>query len=82
MFLRAISRWLGGGMLASALWLTLSGCDVLREPPVPDWPGPHAPYPFPHNVPHRAERATRPAQPSACGMHATTATAPRSPPHA
>ncbi|WP_198351402.1 hypothetical protein [Burkholderia ubonensis] len=55
MFLRAISRWLGGGMLASTLWLTLSGCDVLREPPVPDWPGPHTPYPFPDNVPHRTE---------------------------
>lgn len=55
MFLRAISRWLRGGMLASTLWLTLSGCDVLREPPVPDWPGPHAPYPFPDNVPHRTE---------------------------
>lgn len=33
----------------------LAGCDVLSAPPVPDWPGPHAPYPFPDNVPHRTE---------------------------
>lgn len=24
-------------------------------PPAPEWPGPHAPYPFPNDVPHRTE---------------------------
>ncbi|KVS75998.1 hypothetical protein [Burkholderia cepacia] len=42
-------------VLAVALVLLLGGCDVLTAPPVPDWPGPHAPYPFPDNIPHRTE---------------------------
>ncbi|MGZ2745756.1 hypothetical protein [Burkholderia stagnalis] len=55
MSLRAASKRIGAGMLASVLWFALYGCEILSQPPVPDWPGPHAPYPFPDNVPHRTE---------------------------
>ncbi|WP_321860205.1 hypothetical protein [Burkholderia cenocepacia] len=41
--------------LLSIMLVGLAGCDLLRKPPVPDWPGPHAPYPFPDNIPHRTE---------------------------
>ncbi|CAG9262393.1 conserved hypothetical protein [Burkholderia diffusa] len=49
------SSRIGRGMLVALLSIVLGGCDLLREPPVPDWPGPHAPYPFPDNIPHRTE---------------------------
>ncbi|MBR8330974.1 hypothetical protein KDW69_04860 [Burkholderia ambifaria] len=55
MSMRTTSCALCRGALAVVLALTLGGCDVLTAPPVPDWPGPHAPYPFPDNVPHRTE---------------------------
>lgn len=55
MFTRAISRRLCAGILAIAAGISLAGCDLLREPPAPEWPGPHAPYPFPDNIPHRTE---------------------------
>ncbi|WP_185732160.1 hypothetical protein [Burkholderia sp. Bp8963] len=55
MSMRAISRPICGAVLAAVLLLMLGGCDALSEPPVPDWPGPHAPYPFPDNIPHRTE---------------------------
>lgn len=55
MYVRAMSRRIGGAVLASVLGLALFGCDTLRAPPVPDWPGPHAPYPFPDDVPHRTQ---------------------------
>ncbi|MET3622734.1 hypothetical protein [Burkholderia ambifaria] len=59
MSMRTMSSALGRGALAArlavVLALALGGCAVLTAPPVPDWPGPHAPYPFPDNVPHRAE---------------------------
>jgi len=42
-------------LLAWSLLAGLTGCDALSRPPVPDWPGPHAPYPFPDDVPHRTE---------------------------
>lgn len=42
-------------LLACSLLAGLPGCDAFSGPPVPDWPGPHAPYPFPDNVPHRTE---------------------------
>ncbi|EKS9844279.1 hypothetical protein QZM97_22155 [Burkholderia orbicola] len=51
MSMRAIACRTCRGVLA----LVLGGCDVLSAPPVPDWPGPHAPYPFPDNIPHRTE---------------------------
>ena len=43
------------GMLVALLSIMLGGCDLLRQPPVSEWPGPHAPYPFPDNIPHRTE---------------------------
>lgn len=49
------SSRIGCGMLVALLSIMLGGCDLLRQPPVPDWPGPHAPYPFPDNIPHRTE---------------------------
>ncbi|WP_321912824.1 hypothetical protein [Burkholderia cepacia] len=57
MSMRMISSPLRRRVLAVALVLVLvlGGCDVLTAPPVPDWPGPHAPYPFPDNIPHRTE---------------------------
>ncbi|EDT05652.1 hypothetical protein [Burkholderia ambifaria] len=55
MSMRTTSSALCRGALAAALALTLGGCDVLTASPVPDWPGPHAPYPFPDNIPHRTE---------------------------
>ncbi|QFS37725.1 hypothetical protein [Burkholderia cepacia] len=55
MSMRTISSPLRSRVLAVALVLVLGGCDVLTAPPVPDWPGPHAPYPFPDNIPHRTE---------------------------
>ncbi|MBJ9754315.1 hypothetical protein [Burkholderia cepacia] len=57
MSMRTISSPLRRRVLAVALVLVLvlGGCDVLTAPPVPDWPGPHAPYPFPDNIPHRTE---------------------------
>ncbi|WP_155623598.1 hypothetical protein [Burkholderia territorii] len=55
MFMRKVSPMLRARMLAALLLLALGGCDVLTAPPVPDWPGPHAPYPFPDDVPHRTE---------------------------
>ncbi|WP_175746226.1 hypothetical protein [Burkholderia ambifaria] len=55
MSMRTTSCALCRGALAVVLALTLGGCDVLTAPPVPDWPGPHAPCPFPDNIPHRAE---------------------------
>ncbi|MBK1821400.1 hypothetical protein [Burkholderia orbicola] len=55
MSMRAIACRTCRGVLAAMLALVLGGCDVLSAPPVPDRPGPHAPYPFPDNVPHRTE---------------------------
>ncbi|WP_206133536.1 hypothetical protein [Burkholderia sp. Se-20378] len=55
MSMRTISSPFCRRVLAVALSLMLAGCDVLTAPPVPDWPGPHAPYPFPDNIPHRTE---------------------------
>ncbi|MBR8210054.1 hypothetical protein KDW61_15425 [Burkholderia cenocepacia] len=55
MSMRAIACRTCRGVLAAVLALVLGGCDVLSAPPVPDWPGPHAPYPFPDNLPHRTE---------------------------
>ncbi|MET3817392.1 MULTISPECIES: hypothetical protein [Burkholderia] len=55
MSMRTMSSALCRGALAAVLVLALGGCDVLTAPPVPDWPGPHAPYPFPDNIPHRTE---------------------------
>ncbi|MCA7998578.1 hypothetical protein [Burkholderia metallica] len=52
--MRSFRLWRRGLAVALAL-LLLGGCDVLTAPPVPDWPGPHAPYPFPDNIPHRTE---------------------------
>jgi hypothetical protein len=37
------------------MMLGVAGCDQLSKPPVPEWPGPHAPYPFPDDVPHRTK---------------------------
>jgi hypothetical protein len=48
-------RRLCAGVLSILIWIALGGCDVLREPPAPEWPGPHAPYPFPDDIPHRTE---------------------------
>ncbi|WP_175912242.1 hypothetical protein [Burkholderia metallica] len=54
--MRSFRLWRRGLAVALALaLLLLGGCDVLTAPPVPDWPGPHAPYPFPDNIPHRTE---------------------------
>ncbi|WP_174388826.1 hypothetical protein [Burkholderia metallica] len=50
-----ISYRMRRSVLAAVLGFMLGGCDVLSAPPVPDWPGPHAPYPFPDNIPHRTE---------------------------
>ncbi|WP_205786901.1 hypothetical protein [Burkholderia sp. Ac-20344] len=55
MSMRTISSPLCRRMLVVALSLMLGGCDILTAPPVPDWPGPHAPYPFPDSIPHRTE---------------------------
>ncbi|MBR8346503.1 hypothetical protein [Burkholderia ambifaria] len=55
MSMRTTSSVLCRGALAVVLALALGGCAVLTAPPVPDWPGPHAPYPFPDNIPHRTE---------------------------
>ena len=55
MSMRTISSPLRRRVLAVALVFVLGGCDVLTALPVPDWPGPHAPYPFPDNIPHRTE---------------------------
>ena len=33
----------------------LAGCKALSGPPAAEWPGPHTPYPFPDDVPHRTE---------------------------
>ncbi|MGU7815760.1 hypothetical protein [Burkholderia sp. AW49-1] len=55
MFMRAMSHPICAGALAALLSVMLGGCDLLRAPPVPEWPGPHAPYPFPDSIPHRTE---------------------------
>ncbi|PXX32159.1 MULTISPECIES: hypothetical protein [Burkholderia] len=55
MSMRTMSSTLCRSALAALLSLVVGGCDVLSMPPVPEWPGPHAPYPFPDNVPHRTE---------------------------
>ncbi|HDR9798919.1 TPA: hypothetical protein QDC59_002499 [Burkholderia cenocepacia] len=55
MSMRAIACRTCRGVFAAVLALVLGGCDILSAPPVPDWPGPHAPYPFPDNIPHRTE---------------------------
>ncbi|KVD38476.1 hypothetical protein WS61_23260 [Burkholderia sp. ABCPW 11] len=52
---RKISRRICRTVLATGLALMLGGCDIPSAPPVPDWPGPHASYPFPDNLPHRTE---------------------------
>jgi hypothetical protein len=49
----AMLRGIAAGVLAATLFLGLGGCDALSGPPAPEWPGPHAPYPFPEDVPHR-----------------------------
>ncbi|WP_429574262.1 methyl-accepting chemotaxis protein [Paraburkholderia sp. UCT70] len=46
---------LGAGLLACMLLASFAGCDAFTGPPAPEWPGPHAPYPFPNDVPHRTE---------------------------
>ncbi|EKS9797013.1 MULTISPECIES: hypothetical protein [Burkholderia] len=55
MSMRPISSPLCRRALALVLSIMLAGCDILTAPPVPDWPGPHAPYPFPDSIPHRTE---------------------------
>jgi len=52
---RTMVRRVCAGLLACSFLAGLAGCDALSGPPVPDWPGPHAPYPFPDSVPHRTE---------------------------
>jgi hypothetical protein len=44
---------LGICLPALVVILGVAGCDQLSGPPRPEWPGPHAPYPFPDDVPHR-----------------------------
>jgi hypothetical protein len=52
---RPTLRRIWASLLAFALSAVLAGCDAFSGPPVPEWPGPHAPYPFPNDVPHRTE---------------------------
>ncbi|MEC5409171.1 hypothetical protein VOM14_26830 [Paraburkholderia sp. MPAMCS5] len=52
---RAMLRAIAASLLAALVLFGLAGCDALRGPPAPEWPGPHAPYPFPDDVPHRTE---------------------------
>ncbi|MBB5447428.1 hypothetical protein HDG38_006072 [Paraburkholderia sp. WSM4177] len=52
---RAMLHRLATGLLAGMVLFGLSGCDALSGPPAPEWPGPHAPYPFPDDVPHRTQ---------------------------
>ncbi|RKE38366.1 hypothetical protein B0G76_4681 [Paraburkholderia sp. BL23I1N1] len=52
---RAVLRCICAALLTCSLLAGLAGCDALRGPPAAEWPGPHAPYPFPNDVPHRTE---------------------------
>ncbi|NUY32332.1 hypothetical protein F0160_17720 [Paraburkholderia sp. JPY303] len=52
---RTMLRRIATGLLAGMVLFGLSGCDALSGPPAPEWPGPHAPYPFPDDVPHRTQ---------------------------
>ena len=44
--------WLGT-VLCLCVLAGAAGCEALSGPPALEWPGPHAPYPFPDDVPHR-----------------------------
>ncbi|SEI26031.1 hypothetical protein [Paraburkholderia hospita] len=39
--------------LCLGLLTSVAGCEALSGAPALEWPGPHAPYPFPDDVPHR-----------------------------
>jgi hypothetical protein len=52
---RAMLRRVATGLLAGMVLFGFGGCDALSGPPALEWPGPHAPYPFPNDVPHRTQ---------------------------
>ncbi|WP_157447936.1 hypothetical protein [Paraburkholderia ginsengiterrae] len=55
---RTVLRWVWMSLISCAFMAGIAGiagCDALKGPPAAEWPGPHAPYPFPDDVPHRTE---------------------------
>ncbi|TDN69927.1 hypothetical protein B0G77_3351 [Paraburkholderia sp. BL10I2N1] len=52
---RSMLRCICAGLLACTFIVILAGCDTLDAPRALEWPGPHAPYPFPDDIPHRTE---------------------------
>jgi hypothetical protein len=46
--------WICTAFLCLFVLAGFAGCDALSGPPALEWPGPHAPYPFPDDVPHRS----------------------------
>lgn len=52
---QSVRRTIAISLLAAIVLSALAGCDALSGPPAPEWPGPHAPYPFPGSVPHRTQ---------------------------